>query len=157
MCGIFGLAVAAGHGFDRAEWDRAIRRLFLLSESRGKEAAGIAVATAEKIVVHKDSVSASQMLKTKDYDRAIANALNGHFGGAKPGAGGDDFVAAIGHCRLVTNGLQGIDANNQPVRRDDAVIIHNGIVVNVDDIWARQNAIRPAADVDTEVIAALVE
>lgn len=157
MCGIFGLAVAAGHGLERAEWDHAVRRLFLLSESRGKEAAGIAVATAEKIVVHKDSVSASEMLKTKDYGRAVANALNGHFGGAKPGGDDRDFVAAIGHCRLVTNGLQGIDANNQPVRRDDAVIIHNGIVVNVDDIWARQNAIRPRADVDTEVIAALVE
>ncbi len=157
MCGIFGLVVAPGHKFDRAGWDRAVKELFLLSESRGKEAAGIAIATVDRIVVHKDSVSASRMLRTEDYNRAVGRALNGHFKGKPNGAATDDFVAAIGHCRLVTNGLQGIDANNQPVRRDGAVIVHNGIVVNVDALWARHSNLKNTADVDSEVIVALIE
>lgn len=158
MCGIFGLALANGHAMARSDWEQTVRRLFALSESRGKEAAGIAIATAERIVVHKDSVSASEMLRTPDYDQAVTRALNGHFGGhGSNGANGADFVTAIGHCRLVTNGLQGIDANNQPVRRDDAVLVHNGIVVNVDELWAKQNSITPNSDVDSEVIGALVE
>lgn len=160
MCGIFGLALGEGHGMSRREWERTLATLFTLSQSRGKEAAGIAIATSDRIVLHKDSVAATAMLKTVEYQRAVARALNGHFGGVRPGGAAphsEDFIAAIGHCRLVTNGLQGIDANNQPVRRDDAVIIHNGIVVNVDELWRRQPDIRPTADVDTEIIAALVE
>lgn len=170
MCGIFGIAVRTDNGMSRLQWDGALRDLFLLSESRGKEAAGIAIATDERIVVHKDSTAASEMLRTRDFKRAVERGLNGHFNGASRAGGhasnghqaavesnGATTVAAIGHCRLVTNGLQGIDANNQPVCRDDAVVIHNGIVVNVDELWAKQNDIKPTADVDTEVIAALIE
>lgn len=162
MCGIFGLAASKGHGLSRESWDNAVERLFALSESRGKEAAGLAIVTPERIVVHKDSVSATHMLRTDEYRRAVDRAINGHLGPANGaqhanGHSGDAPIAAIGHCRLVTNGLQGIDANNQPVWRDNAVVIHNGIVVNVDELWSRQGDIKPRADVDTEVIAALVE
>jgi glutamine---fructose-6-phosphate transaminase (isomerizing) len=154
MCGIFGLTLSqdAAMPFDR--WQTALRDLFLLSESRGKEAAGIALATPSHILVHKDSVSAAAMLKTPDYGQILQRAKALFFD--QPGSGA---VAAIGHARLVTNGLQGIDANNQPVRRDDVVIVHNGIVVNVDDLWAELAAdkIQPRADVDTEVIAAILQ
>ena len=37
----------------------------------------------------------------------------------------------LGHSRLITNG----SADNQPVMRDDVIAIHNGIVVNDDEIW----------------------
>jgi glutamine---fructose-6-phosphate transaminase (isomerizing) len=155
MCGIFGIALASGHGFVRNDWDHAVNRLFILSQSRGKEAAGLAIATRDRIVVHKDSTAATTMLKTPDYRAAVNRGLNGQFGAhALPH---DDSLAAIGHCRLVTNGLQGIDANNQPVWRDGAIVVHNGIVVNVDDLWARHPDIKPRAEVDTEVIAALIE
>jgi len=150
MCGIFGLAVKTGHPLDRRGFDAALRRLFLLSESRGKEAAGIALASAAKLVVHKDSVAASDMLKTEEYRVAVEKGAFPYF------SGGEQTLGALGHARLVTNGLQGIDANNQPVWRDDVVIIHNGIVVNVDDLWMSNPDIRPRADVDTEVIAALM-
>ena len=41
--------------------------------------------------------------------------------------------------------------------RDNAIVVHNGIVVNVDELWEREPDIKPATEVDTEVIAALVE
>lgn len=123
----------------------------MLSESRGKEAAGIALATAPGIVSHKDSVSASRMLRTPEYRAALARGVAPYFDGGHPS------LAAIGHARLVTNGLQGIDANNQPVWRDDVVIIHNGIVVNVDELWQANSDLSARAEVDTEVIAALIQ
>ena len=153
MCGIFGIAVSREHPMSEAQWAAALKVLFLRSESRGKEAAGIALCTRDKLVVHKDSVSAAQMLRTADYRTALAAGSSPFFGSLKDGSA--PSISAIGHARLVTNGLQGIDANNQPVWRDDVVVIHNGIVVNVDDLWAKHKELQPRADVDTEVIAAL--
>ena len=152
MCGIFGIVVSDSHRMDHQSWCRSVESLFLLSETRGKEAAGLAVATRDKISVTKDSVSASEMMKTQDFNRIIQETRSWF----KSPDG--QALAAIGHSRLVTNGLQGIDANNQPVWRDELVIVHNGIVVNVDDLWAREsgNGVRPRAEVDTEVIAALL-
>lgn len=154
MCGIFGISIRYDSGFTHGQWTTAVRDLFLLSESRGKEAAGIALATPALLLVHKDSVSAAEMLETPDYATILARAQSGYFDQPEKAT-----LAAIGHARLVTNGLQGIDANNQPVRRDDVVIVHNGIVVNVDALWAelKPEGIEPRADVDTEVIAALLQ
>jgi hypothetical protein len=131
-------------------FETSLRRLFLLSESRGKEAAGIALATDNKIVAHKDAIAASAMLRTPEYRQAISDGIAPFFGGDAPS------LAAIGHARLVTNGLQGIDANNQPVCRDNVVIVHNGIVVNVDELWQSNPDISARAEVDTEVIAAIM-
>jgi hypothetical protein len=137
---------------NRAQWGQSIRQLFTLSETRGKEAAGLAIATSGSLFVTKDSVAASDMMKTREFGKLLERA-DGWFEGADSNA-----LAAIGHSRLVTNGLQGIDSNNQPVWRDEIVLIHNGIVVNVDELWEREksNGIEPRADVDTEVIAALI-
>ena len=63
------------------------------------------------------------MLATPDYQRVIDRA--GQWFSEDKLAG--SALAAIGHSRLVTNGLQGIDANNQPVWRDDVILVHNGI------------------------------
>jgi hypothetical protein len=51
---------------------------------------------------------------------------------------------------LITNGL----SDNQPVYRDGVCVIHNGIVVNHESIWASLSAHR-RQEIDTEVIAAI--
>lgn len=56
----------------------------------------------------------------------------------------------LGHSRLITNGL----ADNQPVVRDDVCVLHNGIVVNDEAIWAEIGKTRDQ-QIDTEVIAAI--
>ena len=56
----------------------------------------------------------------------------------------------MGHSRLITNGL----ADNQPIYRDSVCVIHNGIVINNDELWAQVNGKRRLA-IDTEIIAAI--
>lgn len=57
---------------------------------------------------------------------------------------------AMGHSRLITNGL----ADNQPVVRDGIIVLHNGIIVNHEEIWPTLHREREL-QVDTEVIAAI--
>jgi len=152
MCGIFGLIATSDSNLGEGVWHKLLKSLFLLSESRGKEAAGIAIANSEQIVVYKDSISAKAMLKTAEYKSALKRGVGSFFDRSVS----RDYLAAIGHARLVTNGLQGIDKNNQPIHRDDLVIVHNGIVVNVDELWRENEDLHPTADVDSEVIAALI-
>ena len=58
------------------------------------------------------------------------------------------FIA--GHSRLVTNGLN----DNQPVVRDDIALIHNGIIINEQDIWKSANIDRKF-EIDSEAIIAV--
>jgi glutamine---fructose-6-phosphate transaminase (isomerizing) len=157
MCGIFGLAATHKHGFTQKSLEQAVQKLFILSETRGKEAAGIALATPSRLVIHKDSIPASKMLHTADYKAALYTALDDFFTQSEDAQQNGASIGLIGHSRLVTNGVQGIEANNQPICRDNAVIVHNGIVVNVDALWADNSEIQTNAEVDSEVIAALIE
>ncbi|UCJ15195.1 hypothetical protein K5Q02_15140 [Pseudomonas sp. MM211] len=63
-----------------------------------------------------------------------------------------DSAFVFGHSRLITNGL----SDNQPVVRNGVCVIHNGIIVNDDDVW---NEIKPTRnlEIDSEVIAAITE
>ena len=56
----------------------------------------------------------------------------------------------MGHSRLITNGL----TDNQPVVRDNIAVIHNGIIVNHEEIWPHIQQ-SPALQIDTEVINAI--
>lgn len=58
----------------------------------------------------------------------------------------------IGHSRLVTNGLD----DNQPVVRGDIAVIHNGIVLNENEVWASLR-IHRQFKVDSEVIVGIAE
>jgi glucosamine--fructose-6-phosphate aminotransferase (isomerizing) len=61
-----------------------------------------------------------------------------------------DARVVMGHSRLITNGL----GDNQPVVRDGICVLHNGIVVNHDDIWDQIGKVREL-QIDTEVIPAI--
>ena len=56
----------------------------------------------------------------------------------------------MGHSRLITNGL----SDNQPVVRDNICVLHNGIIVNHEDIWSQIGKTREI-QIDTEVIAGI--
>lgn len=58
----------------------------------------------------------------------------------------------LGHSRLITNGLQ----DNQPVVRDNICAIHNGIIVNEDEIWSQLDIERQYT-IDSEAIIAIAE
>ena len=152
MCGIFGCILTArvpAAARSQAAIQDQLRRLFLLSEARGKEAAGLAALNGAQLSVYKDSVAAHQMLRSAGY-RDFWRRFAARFDASAS-------FAAIGHTRLVTNGLQVVDANNQPVVRGAAVVVHNGIIVNDAEIWRRHPQLTRCADVDTEVFAALLD
>ncbi len=152
MCGIFGyidLASDKGRVIDAAFIQKQLKVLFRLSETRGKEAAGLALLNDSNISLHKDSVSASHMMKTDGYK----GFWDRFFNTLKTGT----TVAALGHTRLVTNGVQVVDANNQPVVRGSSVLVHNGIIVNDAEIWQKHPDLERHAEVDTEVFAAMLD
>ena len=53
----------------------------------------------------------------------------------------------IGHSRLITNGL----IDDQPICRDRIVTIHNGIIINTNELWKELDD-KPKLSIDTEVI-----
>ncbi|MBX3162083.1 MAG: hypothetical protein KF773_39335 [Deltaproteobacteria bacterium] len=149
MCGIFG-AVVGGDSRLRHDTEiaRIAERLFLLSESRGKEAAGLAVTNHDALAVYKVAAPAREMIRSQGY-RAFwrESVANGH---ARNG------VAFIGHSRLVTDGGRELNKNNQPVLAQGIVGIHNGIIVNHAALWRRHPELERRFDVDSEVIFALL-
>lgn len=148
MCGIFGLLVQPSAGWSADRVEDAARRLFLLSESRGREAAGLAVRRDGLLRVYREPLAASAMLRTSEYRAFTAEAM-----GTGPV---EQPVLLIGHSRLVTNGLQAVSTNNQPVAKDGVVAVHNGIVVNDAALWQKHLGLKRCFDVDTEVILSLL-
>ncbi|WP_024602524.1 glucosamine 6-phosphate synthetase [Pseudoalteromonas sp. TB41] len=61
-----------------------------------------------------------------------------------------DSQIVLGHSRLITNGLE----DNQPVIRDNICVIHNGIIVNEDDVWSKLDSKRNLK-IDSEVIVTI--
>ncbi len=149
MCGIFGLALDGHARLSNKEVTKLINQLFVLSESRGKEASGLALRD-DAIEIYKQAISASEMIQSKPYKALI----NRHFNPAKTRTEGHP-VAFIGHSRLVTNGNQSDNQNNQPVSYEGLVGIHNGIISNVDELWASHPELKRGSKLDSEVILAL--
>ncbi len=149
MCGIFGLVVADLNAFKKSYVSAAIGHLFTLSESRGKEAAGLSMMVDKSIMVYKVPIAASEMIRSSEYKAILDEALKPVSSTAKRP------FAMIGHSRLVTNGLQGQAKNNQPVVKSGVVGIHNGIIVNDEALWKNHKDLHREAEVDTEVAMAL--
>lgn len=146
MCGIFGVIVRPGAELDAQKARDILSELYVMSESRGKESAGLHLylPASSHAATLKGSLSAKKLIASKDY-KATMNA---------------DFdlpAVMMAHSRLVTNGSAAKAENNQPVRKGHVSMIHNGICVNVDALWEKHDALEREAEVDTEVMAALVD
>ncbi len=155
MCGIFGLVVSERAALSSRWHENALRRLIGLSEPRGKEAAGLAIATGANVRVFKRSGRPIKMVRSREYQRFIQACfenvpVNGSGGLAAP-------LATIGQCRLVTSGSEHLAGNNQPIITDHCVGVHNGIVVNERELWAEHPGLRKSLQVDSEVIFALLD
>lgn len=150
MCGIFGIACAHPDRLPPGLLASAAADLFRFSETRGREAAGVALHAGESIEVLKQAGSASAFLQSPRYRALVSELLEPHAGNGstlpRPP------VALLGHSRLVTNGFQSNDENNQPVIVPGAVGIHNGIVTNEAELWARHPELERSSQVDTEVL-----
>ncbi|PID47292.1 MAG: glucosamine 6-phosphate synthetase [Proteobacteria bacterium] len=66
-----------------------------------------------------------------------------------------DFLSSkvlLGHSRLITNGL----VDNQPVIRGDVCAIHNGIIVNDEEVWEKTK-LKRELKIDSEIIVAMAK
>ena len=143
MCGIFGVVTVRAD--QRAKAEELLGALFRLSESRGKEASGLAGVAGDTIRVLKSPVSSKQLMRTDAYADYVKDVI-----------WSDQRVATIGHSRLVTNGSQVEHANNQPVAVDGVVGVHNGIIVNEAALYRAHPELRRTGEVDTEVLFGLI-
>lgn len=126
MCGIFGIV---------SSQKIASEELTLLAEharQRGRDSSGL-------ILARKDS---DYRVFRADYDvRKLLGRTQL-----------SECSLALGHSRLITNGL----SDNQPVVRDEVFVIHNGIIVNHEELWS-QLKLERKQEIDTEIISAIVE
>ena len=145
MCGIFGLATKKKSDFDSNLLKKTVDDFFKLSESRGKEASGLAVRTKKAIYVYKQPIPAHKMIKSKGYKKITNKLFN------------EKHITIIGHSRLATNGFQAINDNNQPVIKNNLVGIHNGIITNVNTLLEQNKEIKRKYEVDSEIILDLIQ
>jgi glucosamine--fructose-6-phosphate aminotransferase (isomerizing) len=145
MCGIFGVIVKENSSYNTEFLNKSIKLLSKLSEVRGKDSSGICISDSTKIDVYKGPIRISELINRK----IVINPLNDLFNN-------DKTRYAFGHARLVTNGSQLDDNNNQPVIKDNIIGVHNGIVLNVDELWDENQDIKREFEIDSEIILSLI-
>lgn len=147
MCGVFGVvAFNPGDEVPVRRLEHAIRTGLRLSESRGKDASGLVALTGTGAVVAKAPVRGAQLLRGRAARQVLAEA---RFAAEQ----GHPYVV-LGHTRMMTTGDHTNPANNQPVVRDSLAALHNGIIVNAEQLW-NEIPLAPTAQVDTEAFVAL--
>jgi glutamine---fructose-6-phosphate transaminase (isomerizing) len=151
MCGVFGLVIEREARFDAAAMAPLIRDLYRISESRGKEASGLALHVTGRagVEVRKAAVRGRRLIASPDCRRMLAAAAEAVTAGSR--------VVVLGHTRMVTNGDPSDNGNNQPVVGHRVVALHNGIITNEDVLWARDPDLPRLHEVDTELVVRLVE
>jgi glutamine---fructose-6-phosphate transaminase (isomerizing) len=149
MCGIFGVVCAGDRPTDLAR-DLALA-LLRYSESRGREAVGMAVHDGSRIEVLKQGGSVTDFLASPKLHALIADAS-----ARKRADRSGKAFAITGHSRLATNGAQSNVDNNQPVISRGSVALHNGIIVNDRVLAARYPVITTQGELDSEVLTGLL-
>ena len=137
MCGIAGYSLQRASRIDRT---LAAQALLAGIAERGADAVGYAYrGDGGTLMVHKQRSGASALL-----DRVSIPA---------------EVTEALIHVRDYTKGHPRITANNHPVRHGSVKGVHNGIVLNDEEIFARYDFERqePEMTVDSEAIFALVD
>jgi hypothetical protein len=150
MCGILGV-VSSGAAFDTTILDSALNSLACAAESRGKDSSGVMLRSAvdEELRVYKGPVPLTRLWHAPEVASTVKAQVMRHARDRRP-------LVIAGHSRLVTNGSQLAEDNNQPVIKDGVLGIHNGIIVNDECLWKKFPQLQRHYDVDTEVMLALV-
>lgn len=140
MCGIFGFInkTSIHHSTQIEVWNKLMDE----SLSRGKDSSGIAfvLRSQKRIDVTKGNVSLNHLVAHPEYRIASNQAFE------------SDSFFGIGHARLVTNGSPLDNGNNQPVCADQDFLIHNGIIVNAEELWSKNSELIRENEIDSEVI-----
>jgi glucosamine 6-phosphate synthetase-like amidotransferase/phosphosugar isomerase protein len=137
MCGIAGYSLGPRSSLDRT---RAAQALLAAIADRGADAVGYAYRSpVGHVSVHKQRSGASAVLERISVP--------------------DDAHQVLLHVRDYTKGHPRVEANNHPVRHGAVVGVHNGTILNDDELMARYGFRRAESGmtVDSEVIFAVAE
>lgn len=151
MCGIFGLIVKPKSSFNSSEIMDFFEEIARISIARGKDSSGVMFKNdrSNSIQLLKGDLPIFKLLKAKEYLKFRESTLENYNNGG--------IFQAMGHARLVTNGSQLIEINNQPVVKDTIIGIHNGIIVNDAALWGGIKNFKREYDIDTEVLITLIK
>jgi glutamine---fructose-6-phosphate transaminase (isomerizing) len=137
LCGIAGYSLSRD---SRVDPTLAAQTLMAAISERGSDAAGYCYrGPGLRLKVHKRCEGASQLLDAISVPAGASQVLV--------------------HVRDYTKGHPSLAANNHPVRHGSVVGVHNGIIRNDEEIFARHSFERAASGmtVDSEAIFALAE
>ena len=151
MCGIFGVITKKETQHNPKSIKSILTDLARFSESRGKDSSGLAILNSTENVINvvKGNVRINDLLKENITSNLISNTFC-------EGFINNNNTLAFGHARLVTDGSQLKEYNNQPVIKDDTVLIHNGIIVNTEELWDNNKNATRVFQIDTEIINTLL-
>lgn len=154
MCGIFGVLNSKNGVLRSSIIPDLVKKMYVLSEARGKESSGIAVHNTQinKLAIMKDSLPASKFIKEQKFLKFFSESFDGLLNNEMA----DVPFSMIAHARLVTNGTQENNNNNQPVIKSDLVAVHNGIITNVNQLWKKYSHLDRKYEVDTEVFLSMI-
>lgn len=117
----------ASSGINRKNLEKLVKH----SEQRGKDSSGLIYLNKSGYKVNRADYKIEKLLnKVKPYATQVV----------------------LGHSRLITNGL----GDNQPVVRGNICAIHNGIIINAEEVWTKLKVERKL-QIDSEVIVAIAE
>ncbi len=156
MCGIFGLVKNENSNISDTDTLEVINKLFIFSQTRGSEAAGIAINTGRSIDIYKKAGSPREFVKSLEYKNLFKNSIKTYIENKKDSSS-TDSLSIIGHSRLVTNGYQSENKNNQPVLIPGCVGIHNGIITNHAELWNENKDLKKETDLDTEIFLKILK
>ena len=125
MCGIFGGLLCGGEPMLDD-----VKTLAKSAEQRGRDSSGLILYEVDQYKVIRADMPVSRLVSKSEINAPKIIA---------------------GHSRLVTNGV----SDNQPVIRDGVIVIHNGIICNIDELWEKREFSRTLS-IDTEIIPVIV-
>ena len=139
MCGIYGY-ISNNSQINKDNEDQIFKSLWKQSEIRGKEACGISLQSDKGQEVRKYIDRSTKAYKDKDFKHTVSRFQNI-----------STQKVLVGHSRLQTNGESNDNTNNQPIKIQDQVLVHNGIVCNYEDLYI-DNDIAKTSELDSEYL-----
>ena len=139
MCGILGYTLT---GRASADMLAKFERLFILTQTRGAHASGVAWATGDEIHYRKAAQAATRFVRGDGYARMKRSHSR----------------LAIAHTRWATNGHPSKNENNHPHMSENGALalVHNGMIFNWEQLKVAER-LPYASECDSEVIMRLTE
>lgn len=133
MCGIMSYIA-----FKEPPDKKIIKQIFINLENRGDDASGFAYTENNELVIAKSNIASSEFVKKSKFKKLKLPQI---------------FIA---HTRAATQGVPENNQNNHPIfNKKGLALVHNGIIRNDSEVFA-QHGMERDAEVDSEVILALI-